>query len=44
MEEKVREVIENEIQPMLAQHGGGVEILGIDDGVVKVRLMGACAG
>lgn len=44
MEEKVKEVIENEIQPMLAQHGGGVEVLEINDGVVKVRLMGACAG
>jgi Fe-S cluster biogenesis protein NfuA len=44
VEEKVREVIDNEIQPMLASHGGGVEILEIKDGVVKVRLMGACSG
>jgi Fe-S cluster biogenesis protein NfuA len=44
MEEKVKEVIEKEIQPMLAQHGGGVEVIEVKDGVVKVRLSGACAG
>jgi Fe-S cluster biogenesis protein NfuA len=44
VEEKVREVIEKEVQPMLAQHGGGVEVLEVKDGIVKVRLSGACAG
>ena len=44
MEEQVREVMEKEIQPMLASHGGGVELLEVKDGVVKVRLTGACAG
>ena len=44
MEEKVKEVVETEIQPMLASHGGGVEVLEVKDGIVKVRLMGACAG
>ncbi len=44
MEDRVKEVVENEIQPMLAQHGGGIEVLEVKDGVVKVRLKGACAG
>ena len=44
MEEQVKEVVENEIAPMLASHGGGVEVLEVKDGVVKVRLTGACCG
>jgi Fe-S cluster biogenesis protein NfuA len=34
------------VRPFLAQHGGGVELLGIDDelGAVKLRLLGSCDG
>jgi Fe-S cluster biogenesis protein NfuA len=34
------------VRPFLAQHGGDVELLGIDDelGAVKVRLLGSCDG
>lgn len=42
--EKVKEVIEKEISPFLAFEGGSIELVGVDDGVVKVRLKGACAG
>ena len=44
MFKKVREVIEKEISPFLAFEGGSIELVGVDDGVVKVRLKGACAG
>ncbi len=44
MEEKVRQVIEK-IRPMLQRDGGDVELVSVDnDGVVKVRLVGACVG
>jgi Fe-S cluster biogenesis protein NfuA len=43
-EEKVKTVIEK-IRPQLQQDGGDVELVSIeDDGTVKVRLMGHCAG
>ncbi len=32
------------IRPMLQADGGDVEMVDGDDGVVKVRLRGACAG
>ncbi len=32
------------IRPMLQADGGDVELVDVDDGVVKVRLRGACAG
>ncbi|MBC8199809.1 MAG: NifU family protein [Desulfobacteraceae bacterium] len=43
MEEKIKETIDK-IRPMLQADGGDVEFVGFEDGVVKVRLKGACAG
>ncbi len=43
MNEKVQEVI-NRIRPMLQADGGDVELVDMEDGVVKVRLKGACSG
>ncbi len=43
MKEKIQEVI-NKIRPMLQADGGDVELVDVEDGVVKVRLQGACAG
>jgi Fe-S cluster biogenesis protein NfuA len=40
----VEEIIAGEIRPRLQSHGGDIELLEVtDDGVVRVRLMGACA-
>ncbi|PIP72498.1 MAG: hypothetical protein COW89_06010 [Nitrospinae bacterium CG22_combo_CG10-13_8_21_14_all_47_10] len=41
MREEVEEVLES-VRPMLIQDGGNVELVDIEDGVVKVRLVGAC--
>ena len=43
MREKV-EVALNRIRPALQADGGDVELVDVNDGVVKVRLMGACSG
>lgn len=40
--EKVEEVLET-IRPSLIADGGNVELVDVDDGVVKVRLVGACS-
>ncbi len=40
---RVREALE-EIRPRLQADGGDIEFLGVNQGVVKVRLTGACAG
>jgi Fe-S cluster biogenesis protein NfuA len=34
----------DEVRPYLGSHGGDVELLGIEDGVVHVRLDGSCHG
>ncbi len=42
--EKIKQVIEK-IRPQLQMDGGDVELLEVtEDGTVKVRLMGHCAG
>jgi len=43
MKEKVAEVL-NKIRPSLQADGGDVELVDVEDGIVKVKLTGACAG
>jgi Fe-S cluster biogenesis protein NfuA len=44
MKDKVRKVLEK-VRPMLQADGGDVELVDVDkEGVVKVKLKGACAG
>ncbi len=41
MREKVEAVI-SKIRPFLQRDGGDIELIDVTDGVVKVRLRGAC--
>jgi len=41
--DKVEEILNN-IRPSLRADGGDVELVDIEEGVVKLRLKGACAG
>ncbi|HDP69083.1 MAG TPA: NifU family protein [Candidatus Marinimicrobia bacterium] len=44
MKEKVKKVLEA-VRPFLQADGGDVELVDVtDDGIVKVRLTGACGG
>jgi len=43
MRDKVQAVLDN-IRPNLRADGGDVELVDIKDGIVSVRLKGACAG
>ena len=43
MRDRVEEVL-NQIRPSLVRDGGNVDLIDVDDGVVKVQLTGACAG
>lgn len=43
MKEEVEKVLE-EVRPYLRAEGGDVELIDVTDGVVKVKLTGACAG
>lgn len=43
MREEVEKVLE-EVRPYLRAEGGDIELVDVVDGVVRVRLKGACAG
>ena len=44
LEEKVQSVLDK-VRPMLQRDGGDVELVAVqDDGLVKVKLTGACSG
>jgi Fe-S cluster biogenesis protein NfuA len=41
--EQVEDVLAK-VRPMLQRDGGDVELVDVEDGIVKVRLTGACGG
>ena len=43
LETRVTQALDK-VRPYLATHGGNVELLGVDDGVVRLRLQGSCHG
>ncbi len=43
MKEKVEKVLDK-VRPNLMADGGNVELVDVEDGVVKVKLKGACEG
>jgi Fe-S cluster biogenesis protein NfuA len=43
IEERVRAGLER-VRPYMESHGGGVELLGVEDGVARLRLKGSCDG
>ncbi len=43
LRERVEEALDT-IRPAIAMDGGNVELLDIEDGVVTLRMMGACGG
>lgn len=43
VEQRVRAALDG-VRPYLGSHGGGVELLGVEGGVVRLRLQGSCEG
>jgi Fe-S cluster biogenesis protein NfuA/nitrite reductase/ring-hydroxylating ferredoxin subunit len=41
IEERVREALDT-VRPYMESHGGDVELLGIEDGIARLRLEGSC--
>ena len=44
LREAVTDVVEHEVAPLIASHGGAIRVHSIDDGVLTVELSGACHG
>lgn len=43
MKERVEKALQT-IRPALQADGGDIELVSVEDGIVKVRLVGACGG
>ena len=43
MKDKVQSILDN-IRPSLRADGGDVELIDVKDGIVSLKLKGACAG
>lgn len=40
----IEAVLEEKVRPGLLEHEGGIEIVSYEDNVLKVKLLGKCAG
>ena len=43
VDQRVRDALES-VRPYLESHGGNVELLGVEEGVARLRLEGSCSG
>ncbi|MBQ2846128.1 MAG: NifU family protein [Firmicutes bacterium] len=44
MEEQIKKALIEKVNPILGEHSGGAVMTKFEDGVVTVRLTGACSG
>ena len=44
MYEEIERVLDQHVRPLLRGHGGDMEVLGLEDGVLRFRLLGKCSG
>lgn len=44
IDEEIKKIIDTQIRPMVKMHRGDIEFVEFKDGVVSVRLQGACVG
>ena len=44
MYEDIEAVLDEHVRPLLRTHGGEMEIIEVEDGVVRFKLKGKCAG
>lgn len=42
--EKATLVINEKVRPALQEHGGDLTIISLEDGILKVKFLGQCAG
>ena len=44
MEEKIKKILKDEIEPMLSRDGGSIEFVDFKDGTLTLKMQGACVG
>ncbi|MGH4138835.1 NifU family protein [Clostridium sp.] len=41
---EIEKILEVNVRPRLAEHYGNIELIGVKDGIVEVKLLGECNG
>lgn len=44
LKERIADALESDVKPYLAMHGGDVELVNLEEGLVTLKLKGACHG
>lgn len=44
MYEEIEAVLNEHVRPLLGSHGGNIEVLSFEDGIVRFKLLGQCSG
>jgi Fe-S cluster biogenesis protein NfuA len=44
MEEKIKSILTEKVNPLLARHHGGAELAKYESGVAYIKMTGACSG
>lgn len=44
MRDRIEKVLEERVRPALMEHEGNVQIVSLEDGILKIRLSGHCSG
>ena len=44
LEERIMELIDSTINPQIASHGGNIQVVGIDAGILYIEMLGGCQG
>lgn len=44
METKINDLIKDRINPVLAQHNGGCQLVKLENNVATIKLIGSCTG
>lgn len=43
LRERIEALLDGQLRPDLAAHGGGIEVLSLEEGVLRLRSTGPCA-
>ena len=44
LRERVERVLNESVRPAMEEHQGNVEVIGLEDGVLKLHFLGRCSG
>ena len=36
-------LLDQKVRPLFANHGGGIQIVSLEEGILKVKMLGACS-